>query len=451
MRRGICLLCALMVLFGLCPAWAEENAPLAYEFDLGFALDPTAFPQENARDAEGWGALLEKTRVSGSWIEARNGSDCFDIDLKFSVTDRKTASVPLHLYGHHYGAYIESPLLADQRLYFYFGGWLKIALKMYDYFEIPLQEPALLLNFANDFALQRLKAFWKDAFPPTEGETHYTPDRLKEIADGLRNLLAEDTDLNDWISAVGIRSGLDTLILEEAEWLDLYVDENFPEGLTVSRNGQTEKWTAGNTPVMERDLSDSGETFELHLPTSAGNGVAVDIACQKTGGDLALGAKIASARETYLDLEIGGTGVPGTAFFAEPFSLEVRSSGYMTGEVDCRIVGETGEGDTRTLTLYRKDAEGNGKEALRVSGTVRALPDAENPAYGGELTWDSIYLTSLTEYTLADLTNKAAGAFARGILPVLVEVPPISCQVILDELTDCGILLLLSSDYELER
>ena len=86
-----------------------------------------------------------------------------------------------------------------------------------------------------------------------------------------------------------------------------------------------------------------------------------------------------------------------------------------------------------------------------MSGTVRALPDAENPAYGGELTWDSIYLTSLTEYTLADLTNKAAGAFARGILPVLVEVPPISCQVILDELTDCGILLLLSSDYELER
>ena len=101
MRRRICLLCVLMVLFGLCPAQAEENRPLAYAFDLGFSLDPAVFPQEYARDAEGWGVLLEKSRLSGSWIEARDGSDCFDIDLNFTVTDRKAASVPLHMYGNH--------------------------------------------------------------------------------------------------------------------------------------------------------------------------------------------------------------------------------------------------------------------------------------------------------------------------------------------------------------
>ena len=450
-RRGLCLLCALMVLFGICPAWADENAPMALDLDLGFSLDPTLFPAEYARDAEGWAELLEKVRLSGSWIEARNGSDCFDIDLKFSVTDKKTASVPLHVYGPRNGAYIESPLLADQRLYFNFAGWLKIALKMYDYFEIPLQEPALLLNFANDFALQKLKDFWAGAFPAVEGETHYTPDQLKETAAALQTLLAEDTDLADWITAVGIRSGLDTVVLEEAELLDLYVDASFPDGLTVTRSGAHEKWTAGETTVLESDRTDAESTFELHLPATPGNGVAVDVNRRQTAESMTFSVRIASARETYLDLNMEGTPLPESPLFTDPFSVRVRTGGYMTGDLDCRITGETGEADARALTLYLKDADGNEKEAFRVSGTIRAIPDAGNPFYDGSLTGDSVYLTSLTEFTLAELTNKVAGAFVRGILPVLVEVPPLSCQVILDELTDCGILQLLSSDFELER
>ncbi len=451
MRRGICLACVLMVLFTVCPALAAENGPLAFDFDLGFELDPTAFPAEKKRDAEGWGALLEKSRLSGNWTEAGDGSDCFDITLDLSVTDRKTASVPVHVFGHRYGAYITSPLLADQRLYFNFAGWLKIALKMYDYFEIPLQEPALLLRYANDYALQKLKAFWKEAFPPAEGEKHYSPEQLKEIAAGLRTVLAEDTDLMDWISAIGIRSGLDTLLLEEAGMLDLYVDDAFSEGLTVERSGSQERWITGETVLMEKKSTDTGGTFELHLPATPENGLVVDISWQKTGEDLKLTAKLATARETYLDLCVEGSALPETAIFTEPFSLTVCSSGFMTGNVDCRIAGEAGEADARTLTLYLKDPDGNEKEAFRADGMICPLPDAANPSYGGELTWDSVYLTSLTEYSLSDLTNKIAGSFVRGILPVLVEIPPVSCQVILDELTECGVLQLLSGDFELEH
>lgn len=449
MRRGICLLCVLMVLFGLCPARAEENRPLAYAFDLGFNMDPTVFPQEYARDAEGWGALLEKSRVSGSWVEAGNGSDCFDIDLIFSVTDRKTASVPLHTYGNRTYWYFDSPLLGDQRMYVYFINFPRLALMIYDYFGIPLQEPSLLLNFVNYFALQKLKAFWTGAFPPTEGETHYTPDRLKEIAVGLKGLLAEDELLNDWISAVGIRSGLDALVLEEAELLNEYVDKAFAKGLTVMRNAEGEVWSTGDTVVKESCYADGEQTYALHLPASFGNGVCVDINRRETEEKLNLSVKIASVRETYLDIQLEGTALPETMSFEQPFVLDIWSTGYMTGDVDCRIVGETGEGDTRALILYLKDADGNEKEALRVSGTIRAIQNAENPAYDSGLVKGAINPMNLNEYTLADLTNQLAEPFVRGILPVLVEVPPLSCQVILDELTDCGILLLLSSDFEL--
>lgn len=451
MRRAICLVCMLMVLLTVCPTRAEDNGPLAFDFDLGFSLDPTAFPAENRRDAEGWGALLEKSRLSGNWTEAGDGSDCFDITLNLAVTDRKTASVPVHVFGHRYGAYITSPLLADQRLYFNFAGWLKIALKMYDYFEIPLQEPALLLRYANDYALQKLRAFWREAFKPKKGKTHYSPKQLKKIAAQLRTVLAEDTDLMDWISAIGIRSGLDTLLLEEADMLDLYVEDAFSEGLTVERSGSQERWITGETVLMEKESTDTGEAFELHLPATPENGLTVDISWRKTDGELTLTAKLAAARETYLDLRAEGAALPETAIFTEPFSLTVCSSGFMTGNVDCRVTGEVGEADARALTLYLKDPEGNEKEAFRTNGTIRPLPEAANPSYGGELTWDSVYLTSLTEYSLSELTNKIAGSFARGILPVLVEIPPISCQVILDELTECGVLQLLSGDFELEH
>lgn len=450
-RRGICLLCVLIVLFCLCPARAEENRPLAYAFDLGFSMDPTVVPREYARDAEGWSALLEKSRLSGTWIEARDGSDCFDIDLNFSVTDRKTATVPLHMSGNRSYVLFESPLLGDQRMYLYFLYFPYLALMIYDYFGIPLQEATLLFNSANDFPLQKLKAFWMGAFPPTEGESCYTPDQLKEIAARLKGLLAAEDFVTKWISAIGIRSGLDALAMEEVELLEDYVDEAFEKGLMVTRTADGEVWSTGDTVVKESRYTDGNQTYSLHLPPSFGNGVSVDINRRETREKLSLSAKIASVRETYLDLHLEGTVLPETVFFEQPFVLDIRSNGYMTGDVDFRILGETGEGDTRALILYLKDADGNEKEAFRISGTIRAIPEAENPAYDNGMIEGSINLMDLNEYTLANLTNQLAEPFVRGILPVLVEVPPLSCQVILDELTDCGILLLLSSDFELER
>ena len=334
-------------------------------------------------------------------------------------------------------------------MYLYFLYFPYLALMVYDYFGIPLQELALLFDSANDFPLHLLKTFWMGAFPTTEGETRYMPDQLKEVAARLKNLLASEVFLTKWISAIGIRSGLDVLAMEEAELLDDYVDEAFAQGLTIMRTAEGEVWFTGDTVVKESHDTDGKRTYVLHLPASFGNGVSVDITCSETGDKLSLSAKIASVRETYLDLHLEGTALPETVFFEQPFALDIRSSGYMTGNVDCRIVGETGEGDTRALILYLKDADGNEKEALRISGTIKTIPEAENPVYDNGLTEGSINLIDLNEYTLANLTNQLAEPFVRGILPVLVEVPPLSCQVILDELTDSGILLLLSSDFEL--
>ena len=104
------------------------------------------------------------------------------------------------------------------------------------------------------------------------------------------------------------------------------------------------------------------------------------------------------------------------------------------------------------VILYLCNAEnGDYRQAVRCSGTVKTRTGDPNPTYDTMLVYDSVYLTALTEVTLSRLTNNIAGPFIRGILPLLTQIPAVSCQVILDRLTEHGVLNLLSSDFDLGR
>ena len=116
---------------------------MAFDFDFGFEMDPDAFPTADHRIVQGYSELLNRTRISGTYMLAGDGSNCFDLLLNLSVTDTKTETISFHLFGSYNNLYITSPLFGEERLYMNLNGLLIIALKIFDYFEIAAQEPAL--------------------------------------------------------------------------------------------------------------------------------------------------------------------------------------------------------------------------------------------------------------------------------------------------------------------
>ena len=202
MRKIICLLCVLVLLPVTCFAWGSpDGTPMAFDFDFGFEMDPDAFPKEDYRTALGYSELLNRTRISGTWIRSGNWNDCYDITLNIAITDKETANVPLRLFGFRNGLFVESPLLGEERLFMNLDGWLKIALKAYDYFEIPAQEPALLLPYASELGLRGFNERWEKWFPTGKNVALKQKKTLGFTSD-LRNLWTDDENFADWINAV---------------------------------------------------------------------------------------------------------------------------------------------------------------------------------------------------------------------------------------------------------
>lgn len=456
MRKIICLLCVIALLPVSCFAWSSpDGAPMAFDFDFGFEMDPDAFPTADHRIVQGYSELLNRTRISGTYMLAGDGSNCFDLLLNLSVTDTKTETISFHLFGSYNNLYITSPLFGAERLYMNLNGLLIIALKIFDYFEIAAQEPALLLPYATEFGTQGLRQMWAQQFPAGTDVTMDQQDTLN-FAESLQALLAEDRDFADWVNAIGIRSGFSGIIEEEVDSAEDYVLDHFPDGLTRTVTETGETWMTGETVIASRTAENVAESFELLLPATEQYELVTEISSKAqqagTGKDLDLTAKIASEEENWLDLTVTGENVPDTYFFTEPFTLDIKTAGYLTEEAGLKIIGEKTGDNGLVVTFFLKDeATGEYRQVVRASGTRTDRTGDPNPTYDMSLVYESVYLTALADQSLAELLNNIAKPFAKGILPFLVQVPTISCQVILDQLTDHGVLNLLNGEMDLGK
>lgn len=459
MRKILCLFCVLILLpVGCFAESGPEGKPLAFDFDFGFELDPNAFPEEDYRTALGYGELLNRTRLSGTFILSGDGKDCFDIFLTISVTDKKTAEISMHLFGYRNYVFITSPLVGEERLLIDLEKTMAVGLKVYDYFEIPVQEATLLLPYVNGYGLNDLMEIWSAAFPAGEDVT-MTEQELLALAEKLRKLPDDSASFSNWLDAVGLRSGFSGTVREEAELLDMYVSDSFPDGLERRATGTGEEWISGGQTVCASSSGDGTESFMLLLPPTPDYGLRTEINSQKQrmedGYSLDLTAGIASEKENWLNLSLTGTGLPDRFPFTKPFSAEILSSGFMTGDAGLRICGETDGKSGLSVKLQLRDPETEEyRQALCISGTAVQRYGDENPEYGELLVWQSyfrdasIVLTRLTEQSVSAMMGKILKPFIRGILPVLVQVPAITCQVIMDQLDEHGVLLFFDSGFD---
>ena len=333
--------------------------------------------------------------------------------------------------------------------------WLPLALKMYDYFNIPLQDLVLLIPYITKQGTDGLKGLWENTFTNVSN-INLTQDEVIQLAGNLQELWNEDGNLRDWLKAIGIRSGFADIVEEEMETVEDYVRNRFPNGLIRIVGENYETWMSGETLIATQHTENGEEIFELLLPATEQYELVTEInnKTQMIGKckNIDLDMEIASDEENWLDLILTGKNVPDTCFFTEPFVLDIKTTGYLTGENDLKIVGETTDDDGFAISFFLVDRLiGQYHQAVRVSGTIEKVLNYSNPPYDLAEEYEWVYLGGLSDSSFSDLMNNIAGPFMKGILPVLVQVPTITCQVILDQLTEHGVLNLLSGDLDLSR
>lgn len=460
MRKLLCFLCVLVLLPVSCFAYtSDDGSPLAFDFDFGFEMDPDAFPTADHRIAQGYSELLNRTRISGSYVLAGNGTDSFDVDLNLCITDKKPAEAEFTLFGYHNYVFITSPLFGNERLMIDLAYLPTIGLKVYDYFDIPMQECAMLFPFSSESRLQNLISLWIEQFPNGESIDMQLAELLC-VANRLQEIYNMDEGICEWLKSIGIRSGFYDIIDEEIYVLDDYVENNFPNGLTRTVMETGEIWMTGETIIASKITENGTESFELLLPATEQYELVTEISSKVqqagTGKDLDLNVKIASEEETWLDLTVTGENVPDNYSFTEPFTLDIDTAGYLTEEAGLRIVGEkNGDNDLEVIFYLKNEMTGEYRQAIRLFGTTREWLEAKNPVYDYSIVYEtyfqdkSIALNRLTESSLSKLLNKILYPFVKGIIPLLVQIPTISCQVILDQLDEHGVLNLLRGEMDL--
>lgn len=456
MRKLLCLLCVLVLLPVSCYALSRpDGMPLSLDFDFSFDMDPDAFPEEDHRTATGYAELLKRIRVYGTYMVAGNGTNFFDIDSNISITDKETVTIPIHLFGDGDEVFITSSLLGNECLYIFLDTVLYSALSIYDYFSIPAQQLALLIPYINDHALYYLRDIWKMYFPDGTNVS-LSPEQMLQLVEDLQGLINKnDARLVYWIRAIGITSGFDSVIDEEIALLTDYVDIELPEGIEHEITGNVETWTSGEKNLCTHTADDTSETLIITLPETPEYGLKTDVYSQKkvddTTEDISLTVKIASETEKWIDINVTGSKLPVGFPINQDFSISFSSSDILFGEMDCKVIGEVHDDEKLSLSFLLKQDEGSYKQAICLTGVLRQNSNSQNPMYDDAWRERAFVLTSLNESTLSQLSNAIIEPFIREMIPVLVQMPTISCQVILDQLSEHGVLLLLSTDFDFER
>ena len=160
-----------------------------------------------------------------------------------------------------------------------------------------------------------------------------------------------------------------------------------------------------------------------------------------TGED---GDEDTSVSDRLLSLRAAGTGLPRKLPADSSFSVSAAVTGAVYPNYAFFLQGNTKKDGSVSVSLYKPgSAETAPVEIFRVFGTVSPVEGKEAPDFRKKSVKEAYNIFSLNDQTLAEFTAKIIPLAVRNLLSFVAEAPTASCQALLDDLTDLGVLGML--------
>lgn len=459
MKRFLSLLLVLSLTLAAFPAHAvdyvytEGADAYGYDFDLFFSLNRDAFP-ENRNHARGYADLLDILELKGRVITCPEW-DSIEMDLSVIPTTNPAAALNFRLDGRSSHILLTTPLLANIPVLFNNEALMEFCQKTYSHLGIPLPWLALLYPYTADWAFWELRKAWNNKIGAVTETCDIPNSKFVNLAMAWQKILQEDTQLTDWFSALSLESDQSEVLQAELASIPSYIRNILTEKgdihVEFGRGEQT--WSNASGPFYRRTDSPLGQAVEARLPATAGGFVPVLTAEKRTGDnriDTAVHISYIAGEgtgdeETLLNLT-ASCSLPIRLPVSETYPGEIDLTGSLLPWVrltwDCTLE----ESGAIRLVVRQKEEASAGEaspELLVISGTLTEFKPDHIPWLREEDIIYELNIFSINDVTLKEFVGQVLRPAFEGLLPFLVEMPASSCQVIMDDLTEAGVLSVL--------
>ena len=476
MKRFISILLTLALLAGLVSAGAEKTSAVSYDFNVRFHLEEQEVPYRMRERIQGYRDLLEALELKGNVVWDPETS-CMDIRLTAVPANNPSAAVSLRIFGRHSSICVESPLLGEEPYYlgqtsrimgFFSQLWVTLGIPFPAFF---LLDPYLI-----PYSLKSIKNDWDEAFREMSDGQVIKAAQLEKLRDAWREDLQTNSKVKTWLNsfycltensepverAVAI---LPETLLNAAGGGDLTIrntdgivrcENAAGESIFEIRNGEQFYSVEVNPPDtgaeyrpyfrFSRNHENGTKSIEVKADWSRPEIMAQGGERQPENGGELSGTDEYEDEGDYgnpasmLQFSLKTDGIPSSWPADGVMTADLSMGGYVLPEAKLQFLLETAPDGSAKLTVTELPEEGQPRKWLTCSGSVTQKP------YKGELYYE---YADLFDYTLLlvathDWATEALGRIvpnmAKGLINFVSELPVRSCQVLLDDLENLGLL-----------
>ena len=480
-RRLLCLICAVLLLFSAPAASAQQETDgrYSFDFDLKFTLEAGSFPALLQSRVSGYAELVNRLALRGS-IAWSDKTESMEMDADLYYTDNPSLSYPFRLYGTRSRLFLTSPLINNQILFMNQSSLLEFSAKAKSTLGIPLPYLAFLYPYTTEVAFAGMAGAWNKSIKTFKKSGAVTDKRLRKLSERWADQLSSDPLLQRWIMALADGSQAPAVVEAEMNSLPDYVKTvtGYKKvSVIIEPGSQLWRSSSGDTLFTRRESEDS-LSLVLSLPASENGYVPClswdsshDGSCssftlaaslrldpayaeqdgsafREEGEDADYEYEDLSSRpECLLDISASGSGFPRELPADSSFEISASVQGAVYPNFALRLQGETRKDGSVSVSFLNAESGGNDSaEILRCAGTFLPSVPKDVPDYMLE-PLDNVYsIFAFNEERLADFTKNVVPLLVRSLFSFVEAAPTSACQSFLDDLTEIGLLdMLLSS------
>lgn len=457
MRKWMALALVFCLLTGLLPALAEDPGTEpgeGFRFEFTVRLNTEALSPTLRERFQGYADLMEALRFEGTYVRSLAHS-VFDLHLTIRPTSTRATPITLYLHGSNDFMYLNSSLLGDQTVLLSNQSMLEFCTKMYNHMGLPLQHLAYLLPFTYQYNLAIPASYWSVMKNHADKNGVIPPDMVRHVESGWSNCLKTDPPTQVFINSAGLGSGYEEAFQAVMNELPTYFWETVAQeqSIQIIRDDarQMETWRAACGDFLVTIQGEDYQEISLTLPEMKSGFQPSLLLTSYTEGrwrSARLFARLLSTDELtgdLFDLQASCTSLP-LSWPANCQSLiNVSLQGGLVPNIGFSVF-LTGEEDGHFTARIRKPSPGDepGSTMVTADGFLQpiegeiqvrsfTLADAE----GG------LDLFKSNDSSFGPFVSKVTQPLIKGALEFLVGVPASSCQTIIDDLQEAGVLSVL--------
>lgn len=433
-------------------AAAEETAPVTgYDFDLRFQLNREGLSSVRDKRLLGYADLLDALSFHGSFFYDRD-SRAVDFSLDILPDDPDAEPLRLRFFGYPETLMLTASFLGTETVLFSNISLLEFVNKTREHLGLNLQYAALLYPYVYEYALQTVIHRWNRTFRKKSESRMITAKSVKTFAATLERACTEQKETETLINSLCLTGDYAETIRAEISGLSAWLlnDITRGKGVKIRLSSGSEIWSAGNKAFFTRKFSDTDETIATNLPpTPGGYQPAFSFSNhrqeEKADLDLYIGWT-RNGEDDLLSFRFTGSELPQSwpADASAEGEISLLGALYPNFAFGFGLLSDA-SGQFRLQLKKPSGSENAGEVFFIAEGTL--IP-RESPIrkYTEEEMASCVDILRVNDVTLAEFTNRIKGTAVKELVRFLVGVPASSCQSVLDDLTDTGILNMLLSE-----